>query len=287
MKDADTATMPELKLPEDDRKRGIRWLSPTGCVEQHDGVYRVFVGGMLVGDFERDATMRNVLAVTLSSDPQVHLGRLARTFRMSSERLRQLRRSYEQGGLAALTVPARNGRPAKVTPKIRAKLEAMFDAGMTIAEAHEKMRRSLGFSTVGQVHAAWNAKKMAQEPTPEATQIILPGVKRMAPPAAREPEPIVEEPVRGGAFVQHAGSWMMLGMLHALGLYGAATRACQERVEAEPLRVALDAVVIALTLGQSCVEGVRRVETPSAPLLLRARACPSPPTVRAADAQGG
>jgi len=274
-------SMPKLEWPQDDRKRGIRWFSPTGCVEQREDGFYVFVGGTLVGSFDgSDATMRNVLAVTLSGDPLVHLGRMARAFRMSSERLRQLRRKMEEGGLAALTVPAKNGRPAKVTPKIRAKLEAMFESGLTIVQAHKKMRR-LGKSTVGAVHTAWNAKKKAQQAPPDATQVTLPGIKRMAPSPPREPEAVVEEPVRGGAFVQHAGSWLMLGMLREQGLYAAATRACEERVEPEALRVAFDAVAVALTLGQSCVEGVRRVATPSAPLLLRARTCPSPRTVRA------
>jgi hypothetical protein len=277
-----TAWMSKLELPEDDRKRGIRWFSPTGCVEQHEESFQVFVGGTLVGAFDgSDATMRNVLAVTLSRDPLVHLGRLAHAFRISSERLRQLRRKMEGGGLAALTVPAKNGRPAKVTPKIRAKLEVMFEAGLTIAQAHGKMRR-LGKSTVGAVHTAWNAKKKMQARTrPEATQSKLPGIKRMAPAPPREPEPVAEEPVRGGAFVQHAGCWLMLGMLREQGLYQVATRACEERVEPQALRVTFDAVAVALTLGQACVEGVRRVATPSAPVLLRARSCPSPRTVRA------
>jgi hypothetical protein len=276
-------SMAKLDLPEDDRKRGIRWFSPTGCVEQREDAFYVFVGGTLVGSFDgSDATMRNVLAVTLSRDPLVHLGRMARAFHMSSERLRQLRRKMEEGGLAALTVPAKNGRPAKVTPKVRAKLEAMFESGLTIVQVHKKMRR-LGKSTVGAVHTAWNAKKKAQQAqtSPDATQVTLPGIKRIAPPPPREPEAVVEEPVRGGAFVQHAGSWLMLGMLREQGLYAAATRACEERVEPEALRVAFDAIAVALTLGQSCVEGVRRVATPSAPLLLRARTCPSPRTVRA------
>ena len=67
--------MAKLELPEDDRKRGIRWFSPTGCVEQREDGFYVFVGGTLVGSFDgSDATMRNVLAVTLSGDPLVHLG---------------------------------------------------------------------------------------------------------------------------------------------------------------------------------------------------------------------
>jgi len=41
------------------------------------------------------------------------------------------------------------------------------------------------------------------------------------------------------------------------------------------LRVAIDAVVIALSIGQRCVEGVRRVATSSAPRLLRADQPPS------------
>jgi hypothetical protein len=73
-----------------------------------------------------------------------------------------------------------------------------------------------------------------------------------------------------GQVVQHAGAWVMLGMLQAMGLYAVAKEACQGAVSQVALRLSLDAVAIALSVGQRCVEGVRRLATPSVALLLRA-----------------
>jgi hypothetical protein len=74
-----------------------------------------------------------------------------------------------------------------------------------------------------------------------------------------------------GQTVQHAGTWIMLGMLHALGLYAVAKDAGGGSVPQVALRVALDAVAITLSLGQRCVEGVRRLATPCVALLLRSK----------------
>jgi hypothetical protein len=281
--------MPQEKLPDDDRRGHIRWFADNACVVDHGDRREVFVGGMLVGRYARaDVTTRNVLVVTLAGDARTHLGKLAKAFGLSSERVRALRRKYEEKGMAALVTPSRNGRPPKVTPKKRAALEALFDAGMTIAEAHEKVR-GLGLSTVGFVHTAWKkrreaerAKAAADEAAAERDEpLLLPGIKRMAPrPKAEPPAPIAPDSVKGGAFVQHAGTWLVLAKLAELGVYEAAERASEGRIAPCTLRVALDATAIALALGQSCVEGVRRVATPTSPVLLRARECPSPPSVR-------
>lgn len=286
-----TTTMPQSKLPEDDRPHGIRWFADNACVVEHGDRREVFVGGMLVGVFTRDdVTSRNMLVVTLAGDPKTHLGKLGKAFGLSSERVRQLRRTYESKGMAALVTPSRSGRPAKVTPKKRAVLEALFDAGLTIAEAHKKVR-GLGLSTVGFVHTAWKTKREAERAKQAADAaaaergepLPLPGITRMAPrPKPEPPAPIVAESVHGGAFVQHAATWLVLAMLAKLGLYDAAERASEGRVAPCALRVALDAAAIALTLGHSCVEGVRRIATPTSPLLLRADACPSPRSVRQA-----
>ena len=284
-----TEAMGQRRLPETDHPGRIRWFSDVGSVVDHGDRREVFVGGMLIGSFTReDVTGRNVLLVTLAGAPGTHLGKLAKAFGLSSDRVRELRRLYEAKGMAALVSPSRNGRPPKVTAKKRAALEALFEGGATIAEAHKKVR-GLGFSTVGQVHTAWRkksdaerAKKAAAEADEERAETLpLPGLKRMAPrPRPEPPAPLPPESVLGGAFVQHAGTWLVLAMLAKLGLYEAAERAGEGRVEPCTLRVALDAAVIALTLGESCVEGVRRIATPTSPVLLRAEACPSPRSVR-------
>jgi hypothetical protein len=98
----------------------------------------------------------------------------------------------------------------------------------------------------------------------------------------RQELPLETAIAHGGQRVQHLGSWIMLAMLGLLGLYryaehlrAEAARALAEQgrrmVGAAALRLALDAAAIALTLGQGCIEGVRRIATPSAPTLLRSQ----------------
>jgi hypothetical protein len=79
--------------------------------------------------------------------------------------------------------------------------------------------------------------------------------------------------VRGGRFVQAVGTWLLLGVVNALGLYRAVEK---ERTRAErkgrqlrtgTARVAVDALIAALAVGQSCVEGVRRLQTATAGVL--------------------
>lgn len=83
------------------------------------------------------------------------------------------------------------------------------------------------------------------------------------------------------AHMQHAGTWLCLGLLEAHGLYAAfeATRR-ETGVPSERLRVATEAFAAALCLGEGCAEGVRRVATPTAPFLLRAPSTPSEEWVR-------
>ncbi len=80
----------------------------------------------------------------------------------------------------------------------------------------------------------------------------------------------VEEAMQqGGRQVQHAGAWVAVAMLHAMGVYRYAARINAGPIPSQALRVALDAVAIALVIGQRCVEGVRRLATPSVATLLR------------------
>lgn len=284
------SAMAKSIVAKDDGKGRIRWFSEQGCVVEKAGRYEVLVGRLIVATWDKDDTsLRNAIVCTLADQPDIHLGKLARAFRLSSERIRQLRLAFAEGGLRAVTTPARVGRKPKVTAQIRAKLEKMFDDGMGIDAAHKKMRR-LGRSTIGHVHTAWKKKRDASKLEADAAsedppQTTLPGVKRAAGPP-RVPEIISEEPVGAalptqGGYVQHAGAWVMLGMLHARGLHDAVERLATERLFAPSMaRVATDAIAIALSIGERCVEGVRRIATSTAPTLLRASDCPSPRTVR-------
>lgn len=92
-------------------------------------------------------------------------------------------------------------------------------------------------------------------------------------------------------YVQHAGSFIVLALLQAFGVYGHAEHLRKSALATgdvdgrylgkTALRVALDAAIIALVIGQQCIEGVRRVATPSARTLLRVlTAVPSESWVR-------
>ena len=104
-----------------------------------------------------------------------------------------------------------------------------------------------------------------------------------ASPDAARVASVTDAPLSVGTthHVQHAGAWVMLGALMQLGLYEViTTMAAAKGVSTKGLRTVLDALVVALSLGQRCVEGVRRIATPTAGVLLRARAAPSPQWVR-------
>jgi hypothetical protein len=91
---------------------------------------------------------------------------------------------------------------------------------------------------------------------------------------------------QGGRFVQHVGAWLMLAMVWTMGLHGRfeKERTREERegrqLRATTVRVALDALVLALAVGQRCIEGVRRLQTSTASKLLRASAAPTASWVR-------
>jgi len=94
-------------------------------------------------------------------------------------------------------------------------------------------------------------------------------------------EGVVAAPMRGGRMVQHAGGLLLVAMIASFGLYEAAMRGWDASARwRDRLRMAIDAVVLALGIGQKCVEGVRRLETKTTPLLLRTNHAPSESWVR-------
>jgi hypothetical protein len=80
--------------------------------------------------------------------------------------------------------------------------------------------------------------------------------------------------------VQHLGSWLLLAMVAQTGLYQRMMALLPASISAQSLRVAVDSVLIALAVGQKCVEGVRRLATRSAVALLLSMSAPSAKWVR-------
>lgn len=295
-----------------------RWFAPYGCVTDRGGIKQVFVGGTLIAQFDsddRDRGPRNVLLVTLAKVPTMHLGHLAAAFELSEEYLRELRRLEEAQGLAAVLKPAAGGK-WRITDEKRAELHALFEAGWNVSDATRRQRRGksrVSRATVSREWHRWNATRasaalaapIATAITAVAEQLTLfsasvasstieaavvseprdanaePATVEDNPPAADDEGGAVitlkSRPVVGGQLVQHLGAWIALALAKREGLH--------EEVEAlggsgDNLSIALDATIVSLAIGQRTVEGVRRLQTPSAPELLRADHAPTASTVR-------
>jgi hypothetical protein len=300
---------PALSLPDPEIERGVRWFAPRGCVvERDDGVREVLVGGTLLAALdEDDVATRNVVVVLLSEEPTMHLGRLAEAFQLSAERVRQLRRLYEREGLEGLTRPASLGRPRAYDERDLRRLEKMFEAGVSVDDALGRMKKGSRTSIVmarldWRRRRAEEATKSAPAPAPEPRQVELPielaaAAKLVVTSAANDSTPGAGASSRQGAeladqrgrgrspesapFVQHIGTWLLLGMLSRLGLHASMDAIGRGFVDRETLRVVVDAVVASLAIGEHCVEGVRRIETPTAGALLRSSGAPSPSFARA------
>lgn len=96
-----------------------------------------------------------------------------------------------------------------------------------------------------------------------------PETAETTPAQERSGEPTLEAAAPpAGAVVQHVGSWLLLCLLRQVGLYDLAARNRGE-VAMSSLRPAIDTAAIALALGEGCIEGVRRLGTPSVATLLR------------------
>lgn len=304
---------------EDDRRPDARWFSRGGCVVPDSGRFLVFIRGTLIGSFgPKHFGVRNAIIVGLAEDPKMHLGQLAEAFDISDGTLRLLRGIHKSEGMGPLLTRCRGGREWKVTAAHRRRLEKLFDSGATVSEAHARVGKKHGLSraTVGRVRLAWLARKTSvesrvQADAPAVAQLSLVSppeeaapaapVLAEAPPAKADEGAPKESPatsaapaegedseedadfdagvVKSARSVQHLGTWLLIAVVHQLGLYHAASAAAG-RVEKGALRLAIDATVAALALCQRCVEGVRRLATSTSATLLLAKGAPSPTWTR-------
>jgi hypothetical protein len=280
-----------------------RWFSSRGCVVHRGDERDVFVGGTLIGTFRvGDDGHRNAILIGLLSDKAARVGRIAAAFDLVPETLRVLRKVHAEEGLGAVVARKRGGSESKVTLKLRARIYAMFGAGLGASAVHRKLRGQLSLRTVTYAQAAWRAQNAPASPpapappTSEQMSIAIgEGIGASADDEATvEEESVVDASAAGGSaeeglgdetiaatvlragrFVQHLGTWLMLAAVAGLGLHRRADEARGSRVEEDALRIAIDSVVCALSVGEGCVEGVRRRATPSSSALLRADHAPS------------
>ncbi len=84
-------------------------------------------------------------------------------------------------------------------------------------------------------------------------------------------------PVASRRLVQHVGTWLLMALAQRDGLHDEVA-ACSGR--SDGARVAVDATIAALAIGERCVEGVRRLQTPTVTDLLRVDRAPTASGVR-------
>ena len=311
---------PTLSLTDPEIERGVRWFSACGCVRAvPEGRCAVWLCGTLVSSFdETEFALRNVTVVLLSMDPSIHLGRLSEAFELSSERVRQLRRLFERDGLEALARSRGRGRPRILGDREIGRLEKMFAAGASVDQAHARVKKG-SYATIANLRSAWKKRTAEQEISKQ--NVDVPAVEQLSLPMSvsregstlqadkpvldgqeqveQEPSPQVDatraattashvrqdalHSLRGerAPFVQHLGSWLIIAMAARLGLYRCAAAVGEGEVDLHALRVVLDGVITALAIGEECVEGLRRIETPTAQILLRSAHVPSATEARA------
>jgi hypothetical protein len=275
------------------------WFAPRSCVVVKNGRREIFIGGQLLGGFEAgDTARRNLLAVVVAEGADVHLGAFARGLGLSQAGLRLIRREAETGGFAAVQERKRGAvGGSRVPAAVRRKVEKLFSRGASVTAAHDAVAAKVpSRSTVGLLRLEWAAQQESEspgattaapateslKPTPESVPMPEASVD-LAPPDEGADVRVQSRPPQSAPMVQHVGSWMLLGMVNSLGLHRramAATAQSKKPVPASSLRVALDAVVVALALGEKCVEGVRRLATATATTLLLASRAPSASWVR-------
>ena len=262
---------------------GTRWFSENGCVVYLPNVVEVFVGGTLIASYApEDKNLRDVVLVGLSQDTQIRKGKLAEAFGIGAERLRLIRKEVEEQGLAAITKRPKRGRKSIVTPALRRRLYELFESGMNTTQVYLERGEDAGlsYSTVCRVRRSWLEQR--QEAPVQLALDDDSGGETIEPEASPETQEDRDDVVvatrgpRSGRKVQHVGGWLLIAVVQALGLHEAMSgRQELGKALAQRLRVIVDAVVLALGLGQRCVEGVRRLQTPTADVLLRASAAPS------------
>ena len=218
--------------------------------------------------------------------------RRGRRPKLSAAQERKAMGLFEQG-LNAAEVMRRLGRGARIRTVQR--LRSRWREERREARSVPKERVSLVTIPVEEPAVTASAPPALEgvtcEPVAAATaEAIVAAPAEGAPPTAPAPvaAEVMEErpdderanetlPVRSARGVQHLGTWLMTAVLSQWKLYERVGALSKEssRAEADSTRIALEAVVAALSIGEGTVEGVRRVATPSAGALLRARWAPS------------
>ncbi len=285
-------------------QKEIRWFSDRGCVEYKGDARCVYISGTLVGTFKREERfLRNLILLGLDQDKTIRKGKLAWSFGLTDEYLRRMRQRVAEGGLEAVPTQGPGGQHFKLDEKQRGDISRLFDAGLKANEVHERAGKKAGVSygTILRMRNAWKVEKELMESKAlrleEVGEQLSFGQLQEIGQESDEVEAVEQgdspsggatkaeggklNRIRSGKSIQHAGGLVLVSAVHRLGLYDAALIDWQAKEGwRERLRLAMDALVLSLGTGQKCVEGVRRLETKTAGVLLRTNRAPSESWVR-------
>jgi hypothetical protein len=261
----------------------FRWFAVDSCVEYDGDNARVYIGGKVIGVFgPKDVLARNLLLVGLAKEKKFKKGLLAWAFSLTDRQLLRIRQEVMEKGLDAIPSRPRGGSESKITAEIREKLYSLFAEGFSAKQAYKKCGKKFGisYSLLAGVKREWKASLPARETCEK--ELGEPGLPSSEPESDKvERDDPVVAPLRGGKHVQHLGGLLLVATIASFGLYDAALKGWTETAQwRDRLRMAFDAFILALGLRQKCVEGVRRLETSTAPLLLRTSHAPSESWVR-------
>lgn len=210
---------------------------------------------------------------------------------IAPEVVERMEKLFEQGKTGAEIIKALGGRVSQGTVS---KYRRRWKARKPQAAEPEPQQQSLTLPTITVAAAPVASERPVPtelELAPEAGEIRKP--REESEYRSRESAPGTAEAERVGAKrqleerlprsrrgVQHAGVWLLTAMAGSLGLFESAAKLQPADGSPQPLRLALDAVLAALGIGEGCVEGVRRLATSSGASLLLASAMPSATWVR-------
>ena len=278
-----------MKLPFTETNTNLNrtdWFGRFACVVHGDESVDVFISGLLIGSFSpSDVFGRNVILVGLSSERNIKKGALAKAFGVSDKHRRRLCKIASEHGMQALPGRRRGGSEPKIQGRTRTKVLGLFEEGQRPVQVFRDYgkRLDVSYTTLQRMHQAWSAESkhtaMDADNNDESGE---PGLPSSEPADAKveNEEPLVT-PLRSGKHIQHLGGLLLVATIASFGLYDAALKGWSETARwRDRLRMAFDAFILALGLRQKCVEGVRRLETSTAPLLLRTSHAPSESWVR-------
>ena len=144
-------------LPLENPQPQTVWFAARSCVVIREDHRDVIVGGTLIGSFgAKEIAKRNLMAVGVSQDPDVHLGELARGLGLTYATLRLLRRLHAEKGVEALVRRKHGGSESGINAATRRRVERLFDGGASVTKAFLAVRRQVpSRSTIGLLRKEW------------------------------------------------------------------------------------------------------------------------------------